>query len=214
MLAGQERLLFIASLRATHPPYVPAFVMAPRAPTSFAFPVLGCAAGLLAQATPYQQYLPRSGCAEGATAHLHDIFLNPFAPSHKAAADRMQPEIFRMVLRYALGLEPKLTARACGAAFAVGSAALMARAGYRATAIKALFGAASCFADSKRAASPPPPASVAAARSLHEPHHVPVVESVSAIWMRRQDVQTEQLLHLVFWHELVSHSLFDALGRH
>ena len=58
-------------------------------------------------------------------------------------------------------------ASACGAAFAVGRAAFMARAGYRGTAIIALFGAASRFADSKRAASPPPTASVAAARSMN-----------------------------------------------
>jgi hypothetical protein len=58
-------------------------------------------------------------------------------------------------------------ASACGAAFAVGRAAFMARAGYRGTAIIALFGAASRFADSKRAASSPPPVSVAAARSMN-----------------------------------------------
>ncbi len=32
--------------------------------------------------------------------------LDPFAPSHKQAADRMQAHIFRMSLRYVLGQEP------------------------------------------------------------------------------------------------------------
>jgi len=61
---------------------------------------------LLSQVDDYQTFLLRSGCAKGATAHLQPINLDPFAPSHRAAADRMQPHIFRMSLRYVLGLEP------------------------------------------------------------------------------------------------------------
>ena len=54
----------------------------------------------------YQTFLLRSGCAPGASAHLSPIELNPFAPSHTAAQDRMQPHIWRMALRYSFGMEP------------------------------------------------------------------------------------------------------------
>jgi hypothetical protein len=61
---------------------------------------------LINRADVYQKFLLRSGCDSGATAHLQPINLDPFAPSHKQAADRMQAHIFRMSLRYVLALEP------------------------------------------------------------------------------------------------------------
>jgi hypothetical protein len=61
---------------------------------------------LYARVSQYQSFLLRSGCAQGASAHLSPIELNPFAPSHTAAQDRMQPHIWRMALRYSLGMEP------------------------------------------------------------------------------------------------------------
>jgi hypothetical protein len=61
---------------------------------------------LYASVSQYQSFLLRSGCAQGASAHLSPIELNPFAPSHTAAQDRMQPHIWRMALRYCLGMEP------------------------------------------------------------------------------------------------------------
>jgi hypothetical protein len=63
-------------------------------------------AELLGQVDTYKKFLLRSGCAPGASAFVEPINLNLFAPSHLAAADRMQADIFRMSLRYMLGLEP------------------------------------------------------------------------------------------------------------
>ena len=57
-------------------------------------------------AGPYQKFLLRSGSAPGATAHLAPVNLNPFAPSHLAGLDRMQPHVYRMSLRYIMGMEP------------------------------------------------------------------------------------------------------------
>lgn len=59
-----------------------------------------------AMAGPYQKFLLRSGSAPGATAHLTPVNLDPFAPSHLAGADRMQPHVGRMSLRYIMGMEP------------------------------------------------------------------------------------------------------------
>jgi len=61
---------------------------------------------LLRRSSPYEKFLLRSGCAKGASLHLELMDLDPFAPSHLAGSDRMQPHIFRMALRYVLGLEP------------------------------------------------------------------------------------------------------------
>ena len=54
---------------------------------------------VFATVSPYQKFLLRSGSAP-ATAHLAPVNLDPFAPSHLAGADRMQPHVWRMSLRY------------------------------------------------------------------------------------------------------------------
>ena len=63
-------------------------------------------AALLRRSSPDEKFLLRSGCAKGASLHLDLMDLDPFAPSHLSGSDNMQPHIFRMSLRYALGLEP------------------------------------------------------------------------------------------------------------
>ena len=48
----------------------------------------------------------RDSCFPGAASHLEPIDFCPFRPSHEAAADRMQPQIWRMAARYWLLMEP------------------------------------------------------------------------------------------------------------
>ena len=63
-------------------------------------------AQLYAGAGQYEKFLLRSGSAPGATAHLLPLDLCPFAPSHLAGADRMRSDVYRMAMRYCMGLEP------------------------------------------------------------------------------------------------------------
>ena len=57
-------------------------------------------------AEPLMRAMLRSSCSPGAAGFLAPPNLNPFKPSHEAAADRMQPHIWRMALRYWLFMEP------------------------------------------------------------------------------------------------------------
>ena len=61
---------------------------------------------LLRNAEPLKRAMLRESCFPGAASHLMPINLCPFGPSHEAAADRMQPQIWRMAARYWLLMEP------------------------------------------------------------------------------------------------------------